>query len=306
MNKLHRFFISAVLVFVTVVSLAFAAHAAGPVFRLEGGGCYFPEETLRVALYVTPGTTDNTGDLYFVLKTPDGDFYSYRRWSEPNVLRPLIPGWTAIPLNAFTVRVRLNTLPTSTVGRYTFLIGMTRPGTLQLTSNVAKMRFYIKKVGQVPSACQCAGDRWSLHTDTFYTNDNPISQVQISMVGTVPLNLVGSAVSGTASGAGPIAYRNVSIVSDCIMDVGGDWISQLDGTYANSQFSLTETIVPGVVTGSITCPEGTVPFPPFIPDPPPDGASKAFTLPMSNGYTTCAPISLSGWSGDSCRTLTCP
>jgi hypothetical protein len=168
------------------------------------------------------------------------------------------------------------------------------------------MKFYIKKVGQVPSACQCPGGTWSLHTDTAYFNLNPVSQVEIYMDGSVPLTLTGSAASGTVSGQGPLAYQNINTVADCVTDVSGQWTSQVDGSYANDKFSLTETIVPGVVTGTITCPEGTIPFPPFTPDPPPDGASKAFTMPMSPGYISCTPIKLSGWTGDHCKKLTCP
>lgn len=304
MNGPIRIFVAAVMVSATIVALAFPAQAAGPVFRLEGGGCYFPEETLKMAVYVTPAAADNLGDLYVVLKTPDGDYYSYKRWNQPNVLTPFIPNWTAVRLNAYTVKVPLSTLPTSTVGKYTFLMGMMKPGTRDLMSNVAKMKFYIKKAGQVPSACQCTGSQWSLYTDTFYSN--PSSQVEIYMDGMVPMSLTGSDVSGSVSGSGPMLYRNVYAAAECVVDVSGDWTSEVDGTYGNDEFSLTQTIIPDVVTGTITCSGVTQPITLPSPGPPPDGASKAHVLPMSNGYTTCSSIKLPGWTGDTCKTLTCP
>jgi hypothetical protein len=306
MNRLRRAVIVVSMIAATTFSFTSAVHGAEPELKLEGGGCYYPEETLRLAFYVTPGNSDNVGDLYVVLKTPDGDFYSYKRWDEPNVLTPFIPNWKAANLRAVSVRVPLSTLPTSTVGRYTFLVGMMKPGTRTLTSNIARMSFYIKKLLEVPVACQCAGNKWSLHTDTFYLYVSPVMRVEIYMDGTVPLTLAGSDVAGTVSGVGPLSYQNINTVADCVTDVAGEWAAQADGTYGSNAFSLELTTVPDVVTGTITCPDGTVPFPPYTPNPPPDGAAKSLTLPMSPGYTMCSPIKLPGWTGDTCLVLTCP
>ena len=99
---------------------------------------YKAGDELKLNLIITNYGPDETGDLYFVMMTPDGRIYSALDWSES--LHPAASGFTfpegfAMPMmELLKLTLPSKTPPVSAPGQYIFALAFTDPGTTYIKS----------------------------------------------------------------------------------------------------------------------------------------------------------------------------
>lgn len=117
------------------------ADLTTPQFTLSlNTGSFSPGDTLTLMAMVDPGTDLGPVDVYIALQFPDQALFFFQAdGSFTPEFRPVVAGWTVTPFDGEIFRHAFNGGEAS--GRYTWLAVFTRPGTLEMVSNIAQAPF---------------------------------------------------------------------------------------------------------------------------------------------------------------------